>query len=358
MRERLYIRLFLLAPFAIVVYFTYRIFSPFLHTIALAIVLATLCHPVYRWISRRVRRRDSLAALATCLLVLLVVVGPISFLVVSLATEVAAVYAAFELHLARGTFDELAQVRHNPNIRWVTDWLGQYVDLSQVDLVGAATEALRQVSVFLVRNSTILVGGVVGAVGNFLLTLVTMFFLLRDGSRLVHAFSSLTPISRESEELISVKFREVTRAVVVGSLVTALAQGAAGGLVFWLLGIPNVIFWSAAMALFSLVPVVGTAVVWVPWAIYLVLVGSTVKAIILVLAAVLFVGMIDNVVRPLFIEGQSGMHTLLVFFALMGGVAYFGVSGLIFGPIVVSLALTFIELFRVEFRSELSKQSP
>lgn len=355
MKERLYIRIFLLVPFLAVLYLVYQIFRPFLEPIALAIVLATLCHPFFTWIRRRMGNRNSLAALTTCILIVLVVVVPFTLLVVALAQEVTAVYAAFERHLAAGTFDELARLESNPTIRSLLDWVEQYVDLSQVDLIGAAGASLRQVSVFVLRNSTVLVGGVIEVIGKFLLILVVMFFLFRDGARFIRAFSSLTPLSSEYEAAITQKFREVTRAVVLGSLVTAFAQGVAGGLVFWLLGIPNTIFWAAAMALFSLVPVVGTAVVWLPWAAFLLLTGSVVKGVILIAAAVLFIGMIDNVVRPLFIEGQSGMHTLLVFFSLMGGVAYFGMVGLIFGPILVSLCLTFIELFRLEFRSELAK---
>lgn len=358
MRERLYVRIFLVVPFAVVLYFVYQLFRPFLEPIALAVVLATLCHPVFTWIERRLKQRSSLAALTTCVLVIIVVVAPSVALLVALASEVTAVYGAFERHLQAGTFDNLAELKSSPMIAGLLDWIGQYVDLGRFDLVGAAGSALRQASVFILRNSTLLVGGIIGVVGKFFLIVVTMFFLFRDGGRFVRAFSSLTPLSREYEEAIVGKFREITRAVVLGSLVTALAQGAAGGLVFWILGIPNTIFWASAMALFSLVPVVGTAVVWAPWALYLFLSGSTVKAVILVAAAVLFVGMIDNIVRPLFIEGQSGMHTLLVFFSLMGGVAYFGVSGLMFGPILVSLCLTFIELFRLEFKAELAKPAP
>ncbi len=358
MKERLYVRIFLVVPFAVVLYFVYQLFRPFLEPVALAVVLATLCHPAFAWIERRMGQRSSLAALTTCFLVSVVVVAPSVALLIALASEVTAVYGAFERHLQAGTFDNLAELKSSPAIAGVLNWIGQYVDLSRFDLIGAAGGALRQVSVFILRNSTLVVGGILGLIGKFFLIVVTMFFLFRDGRRFLRAFSSLTPLSQEYEAVIARKFRDITRAVVLGSLVTALAQGAAGGLAFWILGIPNALFWASAMALFSLVPVVGTAVVWAPWAVYLLLAGSTVKALILVGAAVLFVGMIDNIVRPLFIEGQSGMHTLLVFFSLMGGVAYFGISGLIFGPILVSLCLTFIELFRLEFKTELAKPAP
>ena len=114
-------------------------------------------------------------------------------------------------------------------------------------------------------------------------------------------------------------------------------------------------FWSVAFALFSLVPVIGTSLIWGPWVAYFLLSGSYFKGFALVIAAVLFIGMIDNVLRPMLIEGQVKMHTLLVFFSIMGGIAYAGIFGMIFGPILVSLFLTLLELYKIEFREDLKR---
>jgi predicted PurR-regulated permease PerM len=354
-KERLYLRLFLLLPALFVLYFVYQIFLPFLQPIALAVVLSTLCYPVYQWVERKLKQRRNLASLLTCVLVMAVIVLPLLGLLGALAAEVAQVYGRLQDQVEGKSVDDLRELTDGPYVRMVLDWVGQYVDLSQVDFVGGLASALREVSVFLLRHSTTLLGGAFEVVGKFFLMVATMFFLFRDGARFVDEFSSLSPLSKQYEAAITNKFREVTRATILGSLATAVAQGLAGGLVFLLLGIDNIIFWSSSMALFSLVPVVGTAIIWVPWVIYFLLTGSIVKAIILAVAASLFVGMIDNVIRPLFIEGRAGMHTLLVFFSLMGGVSYFGMSGLLFGPILVALFLTFVELFRLEFKEELAK---
>lgn len=355
MRERTFARIFLLVAAAIVLYFVYRIFQPFLQAIALALVLATLCHPVFVRFHRWLRGRDTLAALGTCAFVVFLIVVPFLSLLAALGIEIGRVYELIQEKRAAGTLGEFLDIRRLPYFDLVREWLGGYIDFDRIDLVGGVLSLLQQISVYMVRYSTAVLGGLLGLVGQFVLIIVTMFFLLRDGDRIASQIESLLPISRHYEALLVTKFREVTQATVLGTFLTALAQGAAGGLLFWALGIQNVLFWGSLMGFFSMVPVVGTALVWVPWVIYFLAIGSYVKALVLGLVAALVVGSIDNVIRPLFIEGKARMPTLVVFFSLMGGVAYFGIVGLIFGPILVALALTFLEVYRIEFRDELQR---
>lgn len=357
MKERLFVRLFLLVPSLVVLYFVFQIFRPFILPIALAIVLVSLCYPVFAWIAKVLKGRKNLASLFTCILVVGVIVIPLFLLLLSLAREVGQVYAAFQAWLEGGDAQRFLDIENNPYLQAGMNWLRQYVDLDQVDLVGSLTTSLRALSLFFLRHSTAILGGFANVVSSFFLMVITMFFLFRDGEWILRLLSSLSPLTTEYEELLVDKFKEVTKATILGSLATALAQGFAGGLLFWILGIPNVIFWASLMALFSLVPLVGTSIVWVPWAAYLAMTGSYARAIILVAVAVLVIGMLDNILRPLFIEGKAGMHTMTVFFSIMGGIAYFGMTGMIFGPIIVSIGLTFVELYRLEFQEELVKPS-
>jgi len=185
--------------------------------------------------------------------------------------------------------------------------------------------------------------------------IVTMFFLFRDGHRLRDELASLSPVSQRYTDLLSTTFREVARATVVGNLLTAMAQGLASGIIFWSLGVSNALFWGTISAFFSLVPVVGAAIIWIPWAIYFLVSGSIVKGILMVALQALVVGSLDNVLRPLLIEGRIRMHTMLVFFSIMGGIAYFGVLGMVFGPIIVALGMTLLEVYKIEVRAS---QSP
>lgn len=355
MQERRFVRLFLLAPTLVVLYFVFRIFQPFLLPISLAAVLVTLSYPIFDWTRWKLKGRDSWAAFLSCVGITLMIIVPFVLLSVMLAGEVNLVYREFERSVESGELERFMDVQAYRFLEPVVNWIDPYVDLKEIDLMGSLASALQQISLFFLRQSTAILSGLFQVITGFLIMLVTMFFLFRDGSRLMNELKTWTPLSEEYERIIIQKFREITRATVFGSLLTALAQGAGAGLVFWVLGVPNPLFWGTLSALFSLVPFVGTGIVWVPWAIYLFSTGSIGKGIVLVLLSVLFVGMIDNVLRPLFIRGRTKLHTLLVFFAIMGGIGYFGIVGMIFGPILVALALTFLELYKIEFRQELIK---
>ena len=354
MQEHKYVRISLLILSLIVLYFVFRIFQPFLLPISLAVILATLCYPIFDWTSQKLKGRRSWAAFLTCIWVTASIIIPFVVVLILLAGEVRDVYQQVQRRIESGGFQEILQFMESPYLKPFADWVSRYVDLENIDVIGSFTAGFRQVSIFFIRQSTAILSGLFNFIANFLIMLVSMFFLFRDGSRLLEELKILTPLSEPYEQKIISKFQEVATATVLGTLLTALAQGVAGGLLFWILGIPNALFWGFLMGLFSLLPVVGTGIVWAPWAIYFFAVTSVTQGIILV-AGGLLVGLIDNVLRPLFIEGKAEMHTLIVFLAIMGGISYFGMVGMIFGPITVALGLTFLELYKTEFRRELSE---
>ena len=182
----------------------------------------------------------------------------------------------------------------------------------------------------------------------------SMFFFFRDGDLLLRELKSLIPMAPNYKDMVVNKLREVTYATFFGIFGTGICQGVAAGMIFWGLGINNPTLWAAATALVSLIPVIGTATIWVPLSIYLILTGYLGKGIILLVLGSGVIGLVDNFVRPLIIEGKSeGMHLLLVFFSLAGGLILFGPSGLVLGPLVSALLVTFLDIYRAEFKEEL-----
>ena len=354
MEEHRYLRISLLLLSLIVLYFVYHIFQPFLLPISLAVVLATLCFPVFDWTCQRLKSRRSWAALLTCVGVTAVIIVPFVVLVILLAGQMAEVYQQFQAKLDSGEWQEVLNLQDNPFFKPLTDWIGQYVDLESLDLMGSLGASLQQVSLFFLRQSTSIVSGLFRVIMNFLIMLFCMFFIFRDGEYFTEMLKSLTPLAESYRQLIINTFQEVAKATVIGTLLTAVAQGVSGGLLYWILGIPNALLWGCLTALFSLLPVVGTGIVWGPWAIYFFLTESPIQGIILVIGGVL-IGMMDNVIRALFIEGKSEMHTLIVFLSIMGGIGYFGLVGMIFGPIIVALGLTFLELYKREFQPSVAE---
>jgi len=174
---------------------------------------------------------------------------------------------------------------------------------------------------------------------------IVLFFLLRDVEYFTSSMRLISPLSDNQEQLFVERFRSVTRATVLGNLATALTQGALSGLIFLILGLPSPVLWGALTALLSLVPMVGTALIWVPWAIYLFATGSPVKAVIFLVVQIVVVGGVDNFLRPMLIEGSVKMHTLLVFFSILGGISYFGILGMFFGPLIFAIAMTLLEFY-------------
>ncbi|MCH8819534.1 MAG: AI-2E family transporter [Acidobacteria bacterium] len=356
MLERNYLRISLLVLSLVVLYFVFRIFQAFLLPLSLAVVLVTLCYPVFQWTSSKLRGNRSWAALLTCIWVTAAIILPVVLLLILLTGQIASVYQQIQEQLESGGFQDILELQDSPYVKPLIDWIRPYVDWESLDVVGSFTAGFQQLSLFFLRQSTSILQGLFSIIANFLIMLITMFFLFRDGSRLVEEVKMITPLSNQYEEVLIGKFQEVTRATVIGTLLTALAQGAAGGVLFWVVGIPNALFWGFLMGLFSLLPVVGTGIIWGPWAIYLLIAISPVQGIIVIVGGFL-VSLIDNVLRPLFIEGKVEMHTFLVFMSIIGGINYFGIEGVIFGPIIVALGLTFLELYKLEFRQELSKSN-
>jgi predicted PurR-regulated permease PerM len=357
MVERRYGRIFLLVSSLLVFYYVIQIFRPFLLPVALAAVLVSLSYPSFDWTSTRLKNRRGWAALITCLWITILIIVPFVLVLVQLGEEVALIYKQFDTMLNQGKMPTLTELQQHPLLASMIVSIGGYVDLDKVDLAGGLASALKQVSLFFLRHSSSLLGEVVHMISNFLVMLFTMFFLFRDGSRLKQEAQELLPLSQDYQERISGTFRQVASATVIGSLLTSVTQGVAGGLIFWGLGIPHALFWGSLTAFVSLVPVVGTALVWVPWTLYLLGSDSVVHSIVF-LVLFLLVGFLDNVLRPFLLEGRVKIHSLLIFFSLLGGIGYFGMPGMIFGPILVALGLTFLELYKLEFGMAPRKTSP
>ncbi len=348
-------RLVLLIAALLVLYFVFQIFRPFLAAIAVAVVLSTLSYPVFEELVRRLGGRRGWAALVACLCLTLLIVVPFVILLIMLGQQVSQVYQQFDAMLAKGEFNKFSTLSDIPFLRRPMAWLNGVVDLKRFDLVGNLTSLLKQASVFLLTHTTAIVTGFFGLIFDFFIMVVTMFFLFRDGHYLREELESLSPVSKRYTDLLSTTFREVARATVIGNLLTALAQGLASGIIFWSLGVSTALFWGTITAFCSLVPVVGATIVWIPWAVYFLLSGSIVKGILMIGLQALVVGSLDNVLRPVLMEGRIRMHTMIIFFSIMGGIAYFGVLGMVFGPIVVALGMTLLEVYRIEVRAPKSE---
>jgi len=339
--------IFLCTITAASLYFSYLLFQPFVKPLLSAVVIAVVFFPVHAQIHRRVRNA-SLAALASTTIVVLLIIVPAVVTIFAIKGEVADLYAQIDQKSTEsgGLSPYVSHLIERP-----MQWIGRYVDLSKVDWRASLLGRLRELSAFFVAEGWMIVGGVTTFVLNAAITLFTLFFLFREGRSMRRRTAAALPLSAEQVEKLFGGIENTIIGTVYGGMVVAAVQGALVGLALAVFGVPSPVLWGVVAAFFALLPVVGTAAVWVPAAVYLFATGSWIQAIVLILWGAFFVGTIDNVLRPYLISGRVQMHTLLIFFAVFGGVNVFGFLGLVIGPVILAVTITLLGLLRDEGRS-------
>lgn len=323
----------LLAITLILIFLCWRIILPFLDVIIWSVVLAVVVYPFFMKVRRRVANPKWAAALITVAVVILVGLLPIALLVLSAAAQVPEGIEAAKAGIAKGRAFLAEDSR-------VANYVRPYLNPEELgeQLKGAATPLLAQ--------SAIIAGGVLGVLVKIAFTLFALFYLLRDADAVERATFNLLPLSETQAHAVFKRCRDVIKASVQGVMVIAAIQGFLGGLTFAILGLPSSILWGFVMFIASLIPMLGCAIVWVPAAIFLAATGHPGQAGVLVFVGAIVIGSVDNLLRPRLVGSKAGLHDLVIFFSVLGGLQAFGVAGLFVGPVVVALTLAIIEVFR------------
>ena len=337
-------------------YCLYLVFRSFLSIFIWACVLTVVFHPVFERVLRTVRGHRTLASIIICLLILVLIVGPLTSILVLVGRQSIALYHGFQESVSAGGGGALASLQDLQNLPWVQKLLhqaGRWLGSERIDLQAAVNQALGAVSKFVVSSAPSWLAGIGGILYGFLMMFIFMFFLFRDGPELLEIVKASNPLPAAYESAIIKNFQDVSYAVFIGSILTAILQGAVATLIFWALGIPAPIFWGAVVAFAVLVPIVGGFLVWIPMSGYLFLSGQTTRGIILLVLGGGLVSSIDNVVKPMIIRGRTDIHPLLVFLSVLGGMQVFGLLGILLGPLIVAVFLTFLNFYRQEFSETL-----
>jgi len=310
----------------------------FLGAVLWSVVAAIMFWPVNRALLARHPGRPNLAAVLTLLLVIAVAVVPVVALSAFLIDQAGAIYGGVQ----SGRIDIPATFARVQAVApgWMTDMLRQTgitdLDSLRQQLSVGVTSRLQMLAS---RALTIGQGA-----ASFLLALAVMlyltFFLLRDGRAIAASVGRAVPLEPDDRRMLADRFVSVVRATVKGGVVVGVAQGAAGGAIMAFLGVPNALLWAVVMALASLLPAVGTGIVWVPVALYLFATAELWRGVVMALAGMLVIGSIDNVLRPILIGRETKIPDWLVLLTTLGGLAAFGFNGLLIGPVVAALFLT------------------
>ena len=328
------------------IYLLYQILSPFLSSIVWAILLAIVFYPLFQKFQRLFKKREVLSALLMTLFVLIVIVLPFTLLTVSLAGDVVGIYQQVEEMIKTGQLQAyFEKIKEIPILRSILEGLGQHIDLSQTNPLPLLLKNINRISTFIFNQSTVLLKGLSTLIVGFFFTLLSLYYLFKDGSRLFGRLKEIIPLPTRERDLLIQRFEEMIYATIFGGILIAMIQGVLGGVSFWILGLPSPIFWGAAMALFSFIPIGGTALIWAPAAVILLIGGDVLKGILLIGIGVFVISMVDNLLKPFFISSRTNIHPLLLFFAVLGGIQAFGLIGLIAGPLIATLFLTLIEIY-------------
>jgi predicted PurR-regulated permease PerM len=323
-------------------YLLFAIVAPFAPAIGWATVIAILTFPLYERLRRRIPGRETVSAALMLIFVVLAVLVPAMTVAAILASELASVYHFLEEVVGSGKMEQLslADLRSNPTLAPLLGKLTRLSDTFHFDLKeNLVTTAQRLV--------TLALGSITTLLKNFLATLVQMllmlfilFFLYRDGERLMAYLRSQVPISEQKRKAIDAAGQGIITGFVYGIGLTCLAQGTLAGLAYRFLGIPSAFLLATATFLAAPIPVVGTALIWAPCAGYLFLTGATAKGIGLVLWCVVVVGTADNIIRPYFMVSRVNLPIPLILIGAFGGLLAFGLLGFLFGPFLFAILYT------------------
>lgn len=327
---------FFLVVLIVSLYFVYLIFKPFLGVIFIAAAIAVTFYKPYEWFVKKFNNRKSLASIVMCILITLLIIIPIILFLYS---------------LSKTSIEAYSSIANKDIPKTVNQWLSNtFVELNitSSDVSDYLTSIASSFNSFIVSKVGAFLKGTTQLIVNIILIMLTMFFFFRDGKTLLKYIMRLTPLMDKYDKEIFNKFREVSYSALFSTLITGIAQGFVGAIGYAIVGLPY-LFLGTATAFASLIPFVGVGLVWVPVAIYLAILGQWWQVIFISLWGLLIISLVDNLMRPLLMKGKTQIHPMILFFAIFGGISLFGFWGIIFGPLIIAIALTLLHIYDVEY---------
>lgn len=345
---RLYANLFFLALLAGVAFLCWLVVKPFLVPLGWAVVLAVVLRGAYRALVRKLRR-PGLAASVLVVGLLVVVLAPGAWFVSALFHEASTAATGIQRALSAEQIDSLSDVANHPLVQRSLATLEEKTGLRAADVLRRVGEIAARASSFVAKATGGVLLGVLDALLAFALTLFLLFFLLRDGDDIANGVWGLLPLPAAERDEVVTRHRRMLQAIFRGSLLTLPIQGLVGGTGWALAGLPSPLLAGVVMTFLALLPVGGTAFLWIPGALWLVLTGHVGAGVFLFLWSAVITGSVDNVLRPLLIGGGSGdvpLSSLIVVLGVLGGMGAFGLLGIFLGPMVLAILGSLVDVLR------------
>ena len=318
----------------------------YLKALFLAVIFSAMASPLYRWIRDRIGGRKALASVLTLLALLLLVILPLSGFL--------GIVAAQAVEMTENVVPWVQEKIKDPESLHFTlpSWLPFQDRLAPYtkQIASKLGEAAGSIGRFLFNSISAGTRGTATFFLNLFIMLYAMFFFLIQGDSMRGSFLAYSPLSDEDKQRLLDKGISVARATIKGTLVIGIVQGGLGGIAFAVVGIKGAAFWATVMAVMSIIPAVGTALVWIPAVIYLLLTGQVAAGVGLAIWCAAVVGSVDNVLRPRLVGGDTEMPDLLILLSTLGGLSMFGAVGLIIGPVIAGIFVTVWEIYGTTFQ--------
>jgi predicted PurR-regulated permease PerM len=311
------------------------ILLPFYGAILWAAVLGTVFAPVHLRLLNAMPGHPNIAALVTLLIIVTIVLLPLALTAGSLVAEATSLYERIQSgqldlgHIFQNFLDALPS--------WASSILRRVGVTDVGDIQRRLVAILKEGGQFFATQAVLVGQGTANFIISLFIMLYLLYFLLRDGEAIAKSIRHAIPLRSEQKGALYERYTVVVRAMIKGTVLVAIVQGALGGFIFWLLGIHSPVLWGVVMAFMSLLPAVGAAVVWFPVALYLLVTGAVLKGIVLIAFGAGVIGLVDNLLRPYLVGKSTRMPDFIVLLSTLGGIAIFGLNGFVVGPLIAAM---------------------
>ncbi|MBS3113896.1 AI-2E family transporter [Candidatus Woesearchaeota archaeon] len=357
-KSRFYPKLFFSALFLAILLLVFYITRPFLPALLTGAVMAYLSYPLYKKIIRRIKNKDFASLIVVVFIVLLFTV-PFVIVLGIVSKEAYSTYTTLsEQSLGTNFLKIICKDENWLSCRTIRSFVG-FLPESDLDYYLKIT--IEKITVFIINNASKFLASIPLIFLNFFVMMFVVYYMLKDGESIAKRIKGILPLKESHKEHVMERFHDVAYAVFYGNISIAILQGILGGIGFLILGVPSPVLWGFVMVIFALIPYFGTAIIWLPAALNFIFIGylqndnsSTIRGIVLIIYGIFVISSIDNILKPKMIGAKAKVHPILVLLGVLGGLSLFGFIGLILGPIMLALLMTFVDIYEEE-KAELEK---
>ena len=354
MNKNLLSRVFLITLVIASLTACYFVFRPFLAEIMVAAILATIFYWPFEWLAKKLRGRRKIAAMIMCILIVLIIIIPLANLIFLAAKESFVAYGQAVDFFGKIDWNSVVEKSRLSKIKGI--------DLNSANIQAFVMDIVQKSGNWVMSAAAGLIKGTTNFFISVAFILLTLFFFFLDGKKMLEKLMHLTPLLDKYDREIFKKFKDVSHSFIISTFIVALCQGFACWIGVFIITLPflfnvplPVIFLSIAATFFSLIPFFGPWLIWLPTSIYLLATGHVGAAIFLAIWGVSVISTIDNIVRPLILRKKAEVHPIFLLFSILGGIALFGVAGLIIGPLIVAVTITIFHIYEIEYSDLLEK---